>query len=223
MKPALFSVLCEIKEKTGKSMRVEPKGNSCVLRKIQLSHQTLTHRHLYNSSSFGFSPLSFLSVAAVFQSHAAQPSTTSPILVRLKKTLICTELQYFVLQDEPRRKRALTSAWFIAGAGWMVKHPLYLHHVTLMLPYFHLKRKDRKPLGWNTTVGSVGLCVWSSVHMPTAGIYLQPVCLITITSGVRRTQCASKGGLEGGFVFFFLNSIVCPVYGIIIDTTGDCL
>lgn len=70
-------------------------------------------------------------------------------------------------------------------------------------------------------VCSVGLCVRASEHMPVAGIYLQPVCLIIITPGARRTQCALKGGLEGSlhvFLFFFVNPIISPVHGKIIDT-----
>lgn len=155
-------------------MRVEPKSNITLVRlekNSTLSHQTLTHRHLYNSSSLVFF-LTFLSVAYVFQSHTAQPSATSPMAARLKKALICTELEYFFITrcSRSRRKRAFTSAWSIAG--WVVKHPLYLHRHTLMLPYFNLKRKDWNPLGLKTTICSVGSCVRSSVHMPVARIYI---------------------------------------------------
>lgn len=82
-----------------------------------------------------------------------------------------TGVFFFITRcSRSRRKRAFTSAWSIAG--WVVKHPLYLHRHTLMLPYFNLKRKDWNPLGLKTTICSVGSCVRSSVHMPVARIYI---------------------------------------------------
>lgn len=99
MKPALFSVLCEIKEKTGRSVRVFSWKDNITLMRLDknstLNHKTLTHRHLYNSSSLGVSPLWVFFQLPLSFCRDAQPSATPPIVVGLKKALICTELHLF--------------------------------------------------------------------------------------------------------------------------------
>ncbi|MCI4381005.1 hypothetical protein PGIGA_G00246550 [Pangasianodon gigas] len=150
MKPALFSVLCEIKEKTVTRCTAERDiADACALQESANLHRTAV---FFNKMLLGESTLL----------PPPGPSLT---------------------QAEWSSIRFIYTASLPCG------------------PILTSKEKTENRLA-GTQRYAVLDCVRSGVHMPVAGIYLQSVCLIIITSGVRRTQCASKGGLEGSPVFF---------------------